>query len=250
VTETIFNAAFNAAVKVTSAWGLSAFIAAIVLCALYLSMRNKSKPVPMMAWIVLVIAIVVPSLGGLVRTFVQDPLYHVRVTVLDSENRSISNAEVSTDPFGVMKQVGNAWEAEISKATVPSGGTLQVRAEADSADGRLSGTQTVTLGSDSNVSVSIVLQAPRNARISGIVIDDSVGNAIANARVSVVGHGNEEKPTDSSGFFDLDAHVARGQPVLLHTQAEGFLPDNQQYLAGGRVTVRLKPAPRPKVKRR
>jgi hypothetical protein len=245
----VIKTIFDAAVQVTNVYMLSAFVAATVLVIIYLVVRDKRKPVPFMAWVVLCVAIIVPSLGGLVIMFVPDPLYRLRITVIDSENRSVNNARVSTVPFGVTKQVGSAWEVEIAKATVSQGGAVQIRAEADSADGLLIGTEQRTLDSDSQVDVTVVLQAQRNARIAGIVVDN-VGRAIANAKISVIGHGDEFDTTDGNGSFDLDAHVARAQPVQLHTEADGFLPDNQTYLAGGRVTVTLKPAPKSPKKRR
>jgi hypothetical protein len=246
----VIKGIFDAAVQVTSGWALSAFIAAAVVAIIYMS-RKKSRnaAVPAMAWIVLCVAVIMPSLGALVLLFVDDPLYRLRVTVLDGDNQSVDNAVISTVPFGVQKKVGSAWEVEIPRAAVGEGQQVEVRAEAQSADGMLIGTAKQTLGSEPNVDVGITLAPPRNARISGIVVDN-IGRAVKQAKVSVIGYGAEVVTTDDTGSFDLDAHVARAQPVTLHTEADGFLPDNQTYLAGSRATITLQPNPKTPTGRR
>lgn len=232
---------FDAAVKVTSPPALSAFVAAVVLIIVYLTRKGPQK-VPIFVWIVLIVAIVTPSLGGITRLFVENPLYRLRITVHDPDDDRIrDDATVTTIPFGVPKKVGNAWEVEIAKATLAS--TRAVTVNAETADGLMIGKEQLTLGDDSNVDVRVKLQVPRDAHISGIVLDP-VGRAIANAKVSVVGPGSERVTTDASGSFDLNAHVAKAQSVQLHTEADGFLPNNQTYLAGAKgVTVTLKSAP-------
>jgi hypothetical protein len=236
----VIKTIFDAAVQVTSVYALSAFVAAAVVTIIYLTRtKAKNQRVPAAAWVILGLAIVTPSLGGLVVLFVPDPLYRLRVTVKDSEGQILDNAVVSTVPFGVQKKVGNAWEFEIPRAALSATRAVEVRAQ--SRDGLMNGTKQLTLGNDSNIDTTVDLQLPRDAHISGIVLD-KVGNAIATAKVSVVGFGTEAKPTDAFGSFDLNAHAAKTQPVQLHTEADGFLPDNSTYMAGDRVKVTLNPA--------
>ena len=64
---------------------------------------------------------------------------------------------------------------------------------------------------------------------------DKRGNAIAGARVWVVGCGSEGITTQADGAFELPAHAAIKQQVELHAEKKGYKPANQFHPAGNEV---------------
>jgi hypothetical protein len=70
-----------------------------------------------------------------------------------------------------------------------------------------------------------------SSRIRGKVID-SRGNALAGARVSVAGYETEAVTTQAGGNFDLPAHAAVNQQVLLQADKRGYRAASEYHPAG------------------
>jgi hypothetical protein len=67
--------------------------------------------------------------------------------------------------------------------------------------------------------------------VRGTVVDPE-GNALANARVTVVDYPREAVLTDSAGGFELPAHAAAGVEVILHIELAGYVGIDQRHIAG------------------
>lgn len=152
--------------------------------------------------------------------------YLVRVTVLDPNSNPLDEAEVVSSLGGERKRVEGGWEFVIPKSAVPSNGMLTIRA-AQRTRG-LSGTETIALGDDRSVAVTVTTAQDTSAEIAGTVRDEH-NNGIADARVT---HANGEAVTDPDGRFQLAANAPQGTEIRLHATSEGYMPSDQYAVAG------------------
>jgi hypothetical protein len=156
-------------------------------------------------------------------------IYRVRVSVLDSEQTLVEEAEVRPLPGGEVKKVAGGWEIDIPAVNKPADGTLKIYVAKPSAF--LKGEASLRLDKDPNPTVEIHLRRDTTAHVKGKVIDSS-SQALVGAWVNVVGFERERVKTGSGGEFDLPAHAAEGQSVRLHAEMEGYTPEDQHHLAG------------------
>jgi hypothetical protein len=159
-------------------------------------------------------------------------LYRLRVTVLGQSGRPLPETEVSTSVGGEVKSTGPAghWQIDIPRGNVPADGRVVVYASHQS--GFLAGKAELQLKEDLNPAVSVEVAKDRSAHVLGEVQDATTLTPLIGASVSVAGYGHEAVSTRTDGSFDLPAHAATGEPVRLRAQKDGYLPTEQEHLAG------------------
>lgn len=157
-------------------------------------------------------------------------LYRVRVTVVDSTNQVVKDAEVTSAPTGDQKTTSSGSEIDIPDSVIPGDRKLRIWATKDG--GILKGFTEVVLSNDYNPAVTVVLNHERSARIKGQVNDED-GNAIIGGSVYIRDYPEETVRTDERGRFDLPAHAASGEFVHLFVEAKGFQSWNDFLPAGG-----------------
>ncbi len=195
---------------------LTAFALAVVFGVMLAWFKSRRRRIPTAFWM----AVVVLVLIGVVATLYQpDVLYRVRVTVLSPENVPIEDAKVWSSFGGEPKKVAGGWQFDIPDASKPKEGQLSVFASKDSAF--LTGRADFALGNDSNPAVIINLRRDDSARVRGQVVGKK-NHAISGARVFVVGYEAEAIVTKEGGNFELPAHAALNQQVLLHAEKKGY----------------------------
>jgi hypothetical protein len=149
--------------------------------------------------------------------------------VLSPQQSPVDNARVWSTLGGEAMKIEGGWLVEIPVEKKPADGKFTIYAEVKDAFWKGSGE--VQLGQDRNQSVTIPLDNARNAKVRGIV-QDSNGNAVEGALVSVTGYGREALRTGPDGNFELPAHAADGQMVRLHAEKVGYGAVNQDHPAG------------------
>lgn len=156
-------------------------------------------------------------------------IYRVRVTVINSQNVPVEDAKVWSSFGGEPKKVSGGWQFDIPSASKPQGGQLSIFAlsEGDS----LTGQANVVLGNDYNPAVTVKLMQDETATVRGQVVNGK-NQAIAGARVVVVGYESDVVITKENGNFELPAHAAVGQMVTLHAERLGYDPVTQRHPAG------------------
>jgi hypothetical protein len=217
---------------VRTQWSLAAFaIAAVVILFTYV----VAKPSPKIRKIALGFAGsicllgLVPILASAYLASQQmsreaHAIYRVRVTVLDAQGAPLDDARVWSTLGGETKTVAGGCEIDIPAAGKPKDGQLTVFAEKKSAF--LRGKGEVQLKDDVSIAIVVAMKMDLVGRVRGIVQDGSV-RAVAAAWVMVVGYGTEAVKTSETGSFDLPAHAALGQQVLLHAEKKGYKPTEQ-----------------------
>ncbi len=148
-----------------------------------------------------------------------DTVYRVRVTVLDLSGIPTDNARVWSSVGGEPLKVPGGWQFVIPQSNKPTDGRVTFYAAVENAF--LTGSQEITLASDSSPAVKVPLTHSEAEKVGGIVEDDQQ-SALSDATVSVIGFPKEAQTTDNSGGFSLPAHAAIGQRVQLHAQRTGY----------------------------
>jgi hypothetical protein len=146
-------------------------------------------------------------------------IYRVRVTVLDDQKKPTDEANVWSNFGGEAKKVAAGWQFDIPAASKPKDGKLTIFASKESAF--LNGEESLSLDKELNPAITIKLHRDTTAKVRGQVID-SKNRGIAGARVFVVGYEAEAVITKEGGNFELPAHAAVNQPVLLHAEKSGY----------------------------
>ncbi len=223
--------------RITNPFNLSAFALAVIL---YLVVRRRRGEIPFVVWALILLLVIIPVGASLYRELIrtqlaENAIYRVRITVVDPESVPVDDAKVWSSAGGEPKRVAGGWQFDIPAASKSRDGKLTVYATRESAF--LRGQTELTLGSDHNPAGTIKLQRDDTARVRGQVVD-SRGNALAGARVAVVGFGHEGAVTESDGAFELPAHAAKSQQILLHAEKTGF-KSTEQYYPAGRDAVTL-----------
>jgi hypothetical protein len=156
-------------------------------------------------------------------------IYRVRVTVLDLEQALVEEAEIHSLPSGEVKKVSGGWEIDIPAQNKPVDGKLTIYASKPSAF--LKAQVSLQLGKDPNPTVEIHLRREASARVTGWV-QDSSSQGIAGALVYACDHRAEAVRTGPDGKFDLMAHKATGQIVIMCAEKEGYILHRQSVYAG------------------
>jgi hypothetical protein len=223
--------------RITNPFNLSAFALAVVL---YLVIRKRRGEIPFIVWAIILLLVVIPVSASVYREVIhtqtdENAIYHVRVTVIDPRSVPVDDAKVWSSAGGEPKRIAGGWQFDIPAAAKSQDGKVTVYAAQETAF--LHGQTELTLGGDHNPGATIKLQRDDTARVRGQVVDEK-GNAVAGARVTVVGFGSEGSVTQTDGGFELAAHAAVSQEVLLHAEKAGF-KSTEQYYPAGRDAVTL-----------
>jgi hypothetical protein len=203
---------------ISNPFNLAAYALAVVLI-LVLRIRQKDKPIPPVAWGVVVLLVLIPTGFSLYPVIIKDTIYRVRVTVLSDQKLPTEDAKVWSSIGGEPMKVAGGWHFEIPAAKRPQDGKLTIFASQENA--YLIGSRDLQLNADYNPAVVIQLERDTSAKVRGQVVD-SRGRAVAGARVSVVGYGDEAVVTKEGGDFELPAHAAVGQQVRLYAEKRGY----------------------------
>ena len=230
------NELFRIASAIASPWSLAAYAVAAIV---YILLKRRGK-VPVMAWVLILLLVLVPTVASVYvevakKRSEETSIYRLRVTVVDPQQVPVEDARVWSSMGGEPKIVAGGWQFDIPAASRPAEGRLTIFASVPAAF--LSGKQELVLGNDYNPTTIIRLEADTSASVRGVVIDGS-HNAIAGARVSVVGYEAETVITGAGGNFVLPAHSAVSQQVHLHAEKEGYQAVSQWHPAGNEpVTI-------------
>jgi hypothetical protein len=157
-------------------------------------------------------------------------IYRISVTVLDSDGVPSQNAHVRSSLDAVPKALADGgWELDIPAGarTVQAKVVIYARDE----DTGATGEQSILLGSDENLSMTIQLTRP-DALVRGAVTD-SKGASLPDVKIMVVGYSSEAALSDANGGFVLPSHAAAGKRVKLHFEKEGFSALEDYFTAGG-----------------
>jgi len=213
--------------KVTTPFSLAAFALGILYLILT---RYRRKTVPLAAWVTLVLIVLIP-LGLSAYSEIQSraTIYRLRVTVVDPQNVPIEDAKVWSSFGGEAKKVAGGWEFDIPRASKPVDGKLTLFASKESSF--LTGRADITLDNDYSPVIAIKLSRDDSAKVRGQVMD-SDNHALSGARVFVVGFEADAVVTKEGGNFELPAHAAVNQQVLLHAERKGYQTTKLWHPAG------------------
>ena len=158
-------------------------------------------------------------------------IYRIRVTVVSPEKMPVEDAKVWSTIGGEAKKVGGGWEFDVPAANRPADGKLTVFAEQSNAF--TAGEKEIVLGADAGIAIAatVQLEKVKSAHVRGHVQDAS-GKTLGGAQVMVEGYAGEMIATSDNGGFDLPAHAASGQHVLVHVQKDGYVTSRLSHLAG------------------
>jgi hypothetical protein len=218
--------------KIVSQWNLAAFALAVVL---YIVLKRRKGEVPFAAWVVIVLLVAIPIGASVYGKYLGRPsIYRPRITVVDPQGVPVEDAKVWSSFGGEPKKVAGGCQFDIPEASKPQDGKLTIFASQGTAF--LTGNANLQLGSDHNPAVVVQLKYDDSANVRGQVVD-ARGNAVVGARVCVVGYEKEFVLTQVGGNFELSAHKAINQQVLLHIEKAGFKGVNQYHPAGPEPAV-------------
>ena len=218
--------------NISDSWKLAAFALAVVL---FIVMKSRGKKLSSVIWVVIVLLVAVPITASVFSEIVgRTDIYRLRVTVVDPQGVPIEDAHVWSSFGGEPKRVAGGWQFDISDANKPKDSTLTIYASKDIAF--LTGQTNLTLGNDSNPTVTINLKRDNTAKVKGQVVD-SRNLAVVGARVFVIGYESEAVVTKDGGNFDLPAHAAVGQKVTVHAEKKGYLGATRLQPAGDAVLI-------------
>src|SRR6266568_855280 len=200
---------FEIASKVSTPLALAGVVM-IALFFVYLGVVKKlSKPtrdqspgiLRLVIWIFFGLGLTSLLLGFAGYIYVsKSPLYRVRVTVLDSNNQPIKDAEVTSVPTGDQKGTDSGWEIDIPDSVIAKDRRLRIWATKDA--GIFRGFTEVVLSDDYFPTVTIVLRHETSARIKGQVYDED-GHPISGITVYLQSYPDEKTTTDVQGRFGL-----------------------------------------------
>jgi hypothetical protein len=145
----------------------------------------------------------------------QRSIYRLRVTVTDVQGTPVEDAKVWSSVGGEPKKVAGGLQFDIPAANKPLDGKLTIFASKE--DAFLTGETGLTLSNDYNPAVIVNLKRDDSGKVRGQVVDGK-NHAVTGARVFVVGYQAEFVLTKDGGNFELAAHAALNQQVMLHAE--------------------------------
>lgn len=203
------------------------------------------KVTPKKAWAIVLLSLIgLGAIGYLVWWLWPKPepptpppeMYAVRVVVLDPDDQPVKDSEIHSSVGNEPQEVDGGWEIEIPRSKVPDDGKVTFRAVDPASSGR--GSTTLTLGDAPTPLAEIRLEIPE-ATVRGTVLDPQ-NRALAGAKVSVSGFGDEAITTDDSGTFELVAHRPPGQRVRIRVEHPDYTFDDK-YCQAGTTNCMLRP---------
>ena len=159
-------------------------------------------------------------------------IYRVRVTVVDDKGIPTEEAKVWSSFGGEPKRVAGGWQFDIPAASKPKDGKLTIFATKESAF--LKGEAPLTLDKEVNPALTINLKRDASAKVRGQIVDNK-NRGIAGVKVFVVGYDAEAVTTKEGGNFELPAHAAIDQQVLVHAEKAGYRGADRHHPAGETV---------------
>jgi hypothetical protein len=240
MTSPIIKAFLEALSHVSTGLSLAAFAIVAVLTIVLATQRTRRvSPLAYLGLILVAVLSLSPiAADAWLKHARQLGAYHVRVTVLNSQGTPTDDAHVWSDRGGEAAKVAGGWEFVIPAGPLTNNATLTIYAEV--ASDFLAGNTQVALSSDLNPAVTIRLTHDTTAVVRGSVQDQD-GRAVPEVQVWVEGYNNESVKTGSTGGFELAAHAARGEQVLLHAEKVGYNPVSMRQPAGqGPVLLQLR----------
>ena len=149
--------------------------------------------------------------------------------MIDQQDVPVEDAKVWSTAGGEPKKVQGGWQFDIPKATKPPEGKLTLFASQET--NFLRGQASLILTENLNPTATINLKPDDSAMVRGQVVDGK-NRAIAGAQVFVVGYEANVVITKEGGNFEMQAHAAAGQTVILHAEKSGYDPVTQEHPAG------------------
>jgi hypothetical protein len=222
---------WEAVIKVATPLNLAAFALAVVL---FIALKSRGRKVSPAIWVVIVALVAIPIGASVYSEIIaKTSIYRLRVTVVNQQGMPINEAEEGVRVWssfgGEPKRVAGGWEFDIPSASKPIDGKLTIYASKENAF--LTGSADLILGKDYNPTAIVNLKRNDSAKVRGQVVDVR-HRAVAGARVLVVGYESEAVITQEGGAFELPAHAATGQTVLLYAGKNGYRPAKQPHPAG------------------
>jgi len=211
---------------------VAAFAIAFLGLALWTVVKAKNKPI---AWLLaggLIFVGIIPVIASTVLAF--RGVYQIRVTVLDTNNQPVSEAEVKATT-GEMSKTGSGWQFLIYPQTKPSDGQITVYATVPNSF--LAGSTTMRLGKDYYPSMQVHLDKLPPVIIHGEVLDDHQ-RVVAGADVSLPAC-SQSTTTDHNGQFTFTSCVAQGQMVSMRAQ-KGKMTGSKMVIAGETAQIVLR----------
>jgi hypothetical protein len=207
--------------SVTDQWKLAAFALAVVF---FIVLKFRGNRIPLAAWVVISLLVIIPIGASIYQDMIKaksggDGIYRVRVTVVDPQGTPTEEAKVWSSFDFIPKKVAGGWQVDIPAGAKPKEGSLTIFASRESAF--LTGTASLDLKDDPNPAVIIRLSRDTSAKVRGQVVDGK-NHAVVGARVFVIGYESEAVITKEGGNFELPAHAALNQPILLHAEKSGY----------------------------
>lgn len=232
---------WDAVIKIATPLNLAAFALAVVL---FIVLKSRGRKVSPAIWIVITLLVAIPVGASVYSEIItKTEIYRLRVTVVEPQGIAVKNeeeakgVEVWSSLGGEPKRVKGGWQFDIPDASKPKDGKLSIFASKESAF--LTGRTDLILADDFNPAVIVNLRRDDSAKVRGQVID--AGNrGVAGVRVFVAGYESEAIITKDGGNFELPAHAADGQLVLLRAEKKGYRPAREHQPAGDKpVEVKL-----------
>lgn len=224
---------WDAVIRIATPWNLAAFALAVVLLIV---LKSRGKRVSPAIWVVIVLLVAIPIGASVYSEIItRTSIYQLRVIVVEPQGVAVKDeveaggVEVWSSLGGESKRVKGGWQFDIPNAARPKDGKLTIYAAKKSAF--LTGRTDVTLADDFNPAIIVNLRRDDSARVRGQVIDGRK-RGVAGVRVFVVGYESETLITNEGGNFELPAHAAAGEQVLLHAEKTGYRPARQYHPAG------------------
>ena len=156
-------------------------------------------------------------------------IYRVRVTVVDDKGMPTEEAKVWSSFGGEPKKVAGGWQFDIPAASKPKDGKMTIFANKESAF--LKGESPLTLDKEVNPALTINLKRDASAKVRGQIVDNK-NRGITGVKVFVVGYDTEAVTTKEGGNFELPAHAAIDQQVLVHAEKQGYRGADRHHPAG------------------
>ncbi len=231
---------WDAVIKIATPLNLAAFALAVVL---FIVLKGRGRRVSPAVWIVIVLLVLIPvgaSVYG--EFFTRTAIYRLRVTVVEPRGIAVKDEEdalgvkVWSSLGGEPKRVKGGWQFDIPNASKPKDGKLTIYASKERAF--LTGQTDLILADDFNPAVIVNLRRDDSAKVRGQVID-ARNRGVAGVRVFVDGYESEAVFTNDGGGFELPAHAADGQQILLQAEKKGYR-SARYYQPAGDKPVELK----------